>query len=68
MDFNLKEIARRIKELRESSGYSPEELARLTGVFAEDYKLLESGESDFSFTFIYKCAKACGVEVVDILE
>jgi len=68
MDFNLKEIARRIRELRESSGYSSEELARLTGVSVEDYKLLESGESDFSFTFIYKCAKACGVEVVDILE
>ena len=68
MDFNLKEIARRIKELRESSGYSPEQLAHLTGVSAEDYMLLESGESDFSFTFIYKCAKACGVEVVDLLE
>ncbi|MCQ2511885.1 MAG: cupin domain-containing protein [Lachnospiraceae bacterium] len=30
--------------------------------------VLEQGETDFSFTFIYKCAKACGVEVVDILE
>ncbi len=68
MDFNLKEVARRIKDLREAKGYTPEELAKLTGVSVEDYMILESGESDFSFTFIYKCAKACGVEVVDIIE
>jgi len=68
MDFNLKEVARRIKDLREATGYTPEELAKLTGVSVEDYLTLEKGETDFSFTFIYKCAKACGVEVVDILE
>ncbi len=68
MDFNLKEVAGRIKDLREAKGYTPEELAKLTGVSVEDYLILESGESDFSFTFIYKCAKACGVEVVDIIE
>jgi len=68
MDYNLKEVAGRIKDLREAKGYSQEELAKLTGVSVEDYKVLEEGETDFSFTFIYKCAKACGVEVVDILE
>ncbi|MBO5230421.1 MAG: AMP-binding protein [Clostridia bacterium] len=68
MDYNLKEVAGRIKDLREVTGYSQEELAKLTGVSVEDYKILEQGETDFSFTFIYKCAKACGVEVVDILE
>ena len=68
MDYNLKEVAGRIKELREAKGYTQEQLAKLTGVSAEDYKVLEKGETDFSFTFIYKCAKACGVEVVDILE
>ena len=68
MDYSLKEVAGRIKGLREAKGYTQEELARLTGVSAEDYKVLEEGETDFSFTFIYKCAKACGVEVVDLLE
>ena len=68
MDYSLKEVAGRIKGLREAKGYTPEELARLTGVTLEDYLLLEQGETDFSFTFIYKCAKACDVEVVDILE
>ena len=68
MDYSLKDVARRIKDLREAKGYTSEELARLTGVSTEDYMLLEKGETDFSFTFIYKCAKACGVEVVDLLE
>ena len=68
MDYSLKEVAGRIKDLREAKGYTPEELAKLTGVSVEDYMLLEKGETDFSFTFIYKCAKACDVEVVDLLE
>ncbi len=68
MDYNLKEVAGRIKDLREAKGFTQEELAKLTGVTPEDYKILEEGETDFSFTFIYKCAKACGVEVVDLLE
>ncbi len=68
MDYNLKEVAGRIKDLREAKGYTPAELARLTDVSLEDYLLLEQGETDFSFTFIYKCAKACNVEVIDILE
>ncbi len=68
MDYNLKEVAGRIKDLREAKGFTQEELARLTGVSVEDYRILEEGETDFSFTFIYKCAKACGVEVVDLLE
>ncbi len=68
MDYSLKDVARRLKELREANGYTPEELAKLTGVTVEDYKNLEKGETDFSFTFIYKCTKACGVEVVDLLE
>ena len=68
MDYSLKDVAGRIKGLREAKGYTVEELAKLTGVSVEDYMLLEAGETDFSFTFIYKCAKACGVEVVDLLE
>jgi len=68
MDYNLKEVAQRIKELREAKGYTPAELAKLTDVSLDDYLVLEQGETDFSLTFIYKCAKACNVEVIDILE
>ena len=68
MDYSLKEVAGRIKDLREAKGYTQDQLAKLTGVSLEEYRVLEQGDSDFSFTFIYKCAKACGVEVVDLLE
>lgn len=68
MDYSLKEVAGRIKDLREAKGFTQEELAKLTGVSTQEYEVLEKGDSDFSFTFIYKCAKACGVEVVDLLE
>ncbi|MBO7155842.1 MAG: helix-turn-helix transcriptional regulator, partial [Clostridia bacterium] len=37
MEYSLKEIAGRIKDLREARGYSQEELARLSGVSVEDY-------------------------------
>ncbi len=68
MDYSLKEVAGRIKDLREAKGYTQEQLAKLTGVSVDEYRVLEQGNTDFSFTFIYKCAKACGVEVVDLLE
>ncbi|MDP4133142.1 MAG: AMP-binding protein [Bacillota bacterium] len=68
MEYKLKEIARRIADLREIVGYSVEEMAQKTGVTPEEYKTLELGEKDFSFTFIYKCAMAFNVEVADIVE
>ena len=68
MEYSLIEVAGRIKDLREAKGYTPEELAKLCGVSAEAYNAIEAGQSDFSFSFIYKCAKACDVEVVDLLE
>ena len=51
MDYSLKEVAGRIKDLREAKGYTKEQLAKLTGVSFEDYNRLENGETDFSFTF-----------------
>ena len=68
MDYSLKEVAGRIKDLREAKGYTPEELAKLTGVSVEDYMLLEGGETDFSFTFIYKCAKHLRVDPTDLIK
>ena len=68
MGYTLKEVAERIKELREAKGYTIGEMAKLTGVSLDDYVTMEKGKTDFSFTFIYKCAKACDVEVVDIIE
>jgi acetyl-CoA synthetase len=68
VDQQLKEIAFRIRELREIAGYSQEEMARKTEVSPELYRRYELGELDFPFTFIHKCALEMGVEITDIME
>jgi len=66
--YQLKEVAARIKALREISGASQEEMANITGTTPEEYAKLEGGETDFGFSFIYKCADYFGVEMKDLLE
>ncbi len=68
MEKKIKEIAQRVKELREIEGLTPAQMAEKIGVSETEYVQLESGENDFTFTFIYKCAKVCGVDIVDILK
>jgi transcriptional regulator with XRE-family HTH domain len=66
-EANIKEVADRIRSLREDMGITPEEMAEATGRSVEEYKAQESGESDLSFTFLYKCAARLGIDVVEIL-
>lgn len=67
-ESKIKEVAERIKALRESVGFSVEEMAEKTGVSVEEYHSYESGHSDFSFTFVYKFSNACGIEMTDLME
>ncbi len=67
MENRLKEVALRIKALRESVGLSAAEMAAKCDVTEEEFLTLEAGETDFSFTFIHKCAQCCGVDVTDLL-
>ncbi len=64
----LMEVAERIRELRVLSGYTEEEMARLTGVTLLDYLAYEAGETDLPFTFIHKCALTFGVEIMELME
>ena len=68
LDGKIKEMAERIRELREIEGLTTEEMAEKTGVSREEYEICEQGGSDLNFTFIYHCAKAFGVNVTDIIE
>jgi len=68
LQFKLQEMAARIRELRDISGLSPQEVAKLTDVSVEEYLECENGRSDLSFAFIYGCATAFGVDVTDIIE
>ena len=48
----LKEIAERIKELREIFDYSQEEMAEKTDVTIAEYAMYEGAELDFPFTLL----------------
>ncbi len=68
MNNELKEVAFRIKEMREIAGFSQEEMAAKVDISAEDYCAYEQGAADFPFSFIHKCAKVFGIGKTDLLE
>ncbi len=68
LDFKIKEMASRIRELREIEGLTVEQMAEKTAVTAEEYVVCEKGESDLNFAFIYRCASVFNVDVTDIIE
>ena len=68
LNKRLKDVAARIKEMREIAGYSEVEMAEKTDVTVEEYLQYEKGEADFPFTFIHKCAKAFSIGMTDLLE
>ena len=59
----LREMASRIKELREIGGKTTAEMARLTDVNERDYVAIEAGTMDPPFTFLHKCALAFGIDI-----
>ena len=68
LDYKIKEMAARIRELREIEGLSVADMAQKTAVSEEEYTACENGESDLNFAFIYRCALAFNVDVTDIIE
>ena len=67
-DSQLKEVAVRIREMREICGISEADMAQKTEVSTEEYRLYEEGKKDFPFTFIHKCSLAFGIGITDLLE
>jgi len=67
MEPNIKEVAGRIRVLREDLGFSLEDMAEATGRTVGEYAEQEGGEHDLSFTFLYRCAEKFGVDVVELL-
>ena len=67
MEYRIKEIAERIRALREILDISVENMAAATGTTPEEYVSLESGENDFSFTFLYHVADVFGVDLTEIV-
>ena len=66
--LKMREVALRIREMREISGLSPSEMAQKVEVTPAEYEAYESGTVDFPFTFIHKCALVFGIGITDLLE
>ena len=67
-ETSLKDVASRVREMRELSGISIHEMSESTHMSVEDYMALEDGKVDFSFSFISKCAEKFGVDIADIMQ
>ena len=68
MHYKIKEVAGRIRELREITGLTVEEMATRTGVSVEEYVACESGQQNLSIAFLYRCTLSFGVDMGDLLE
>ncbi|MBQ3491264.1 MAG: AMP-binding protein, partial [Oscillospiraceae bacterium] len=67
-DMKNMEIAARIRELREISGISQEDMAVRIGISVEEYRRCEEGTKDLSIAFLYRCVLIFGVDMSDLLE
>ena len=68
MEYKLKQIASRIRELRQISGLSVSDMAKETGLSEAEYEECEAGNRNLSVAFLYHCALSFGVDMGDILE
>ncbi len=67
METHIKEISERIKGMREILNISAEEMAKVTETSIDKYLAAESGNSDFTYTFLLKCAQRFKVDIVELL-
>ena len=67
-DLKTREVAGRIRELREANGLTVEEMAAKTDLTTEEYIAHESGGRNLSIAFLYRCVLILGVDMSDLLE
>ena len=68
MELKIKQIASRIKELRQITGLSVETMAARTGISVSEYEECEAGNRNLSIAFLYHCTLSFGVDMGDLLE
>ena len=68
LDFKIKEMAARIRELREIQNLTTAQMAEKTGVSESEYIECENGKKDLNFAFIYRCAQTLNVDVTSLIE
>jgi transcriptional regulator with XRE-family HTH domain len=64
-----KRLLARVRQLRESLGLSQESFAERAGLKYKHYQAIEAGrKSDIRFSTLEKLAKACGLELSELLD
>lgn len=67
MEARLKEIAERIRTLREIMEVSEDTLAAACGMTTQEYVEKEANSEDFSFSFLLQVADTLGVDMVELV-
>lgn len=67
MDYNIDEILGRVKGMRQLEGYTPDDVANRLGIPVEEYQKYESGEEDFSVTFLSNLANVYGIDLMELM-
>lgn len=67
MSERIKQIATRIRELREIEGFTQEKLAKELFLDKDTYVSYENGETDLPISFLYEVANKLNVDLTTIL-
>ncbi|TGC08777.1 helix-turn-helix domain-containing protein [Methanolobus halotolerans] len=67
MQEKIKEIASRVRELREICGFSPGKMADLIGIPADVYRKYENAEEDFPASVLFEIAQHLKVDMTVLL-
>ena len=68
LEFKIREIIARIRELRAIEGLSEADMAARIGMDEEEYRAYERGEEELNFGFLYTCAQVFSVDVGELIE
>lgn len=67
MNEEIKQIAERLKGLRDALDIPVEEMAKVCKMSPDEYLRLESGTADISVSVLHSIAHACGVELTTLM-
>lgn len=67
MNDQIKQIAERMKGLREALDISLEEMAEVVNYPVDEYALLESGEKDISVSVLYQISQKYDIELTTLM-
>lgn len=67
MNDEIKQIAERLKGLRDALEISADEMAHVCGITTEEYRTLETGDVDISVSMLHRIAQQYGVELTALM-